>query len=151
MEVPRFADLQPEFLARVDRAVYASLATVDRRGRPRSRVMHPVWDGPIGWIISSPSSHKARHLAANPAVSLAYLHDPLKPVYVDAYAAWVHDPAEKRRIWDLHRDTPAPLGFDPAPHYGTIDNPLYGLLRLQPWRIELGDLYGEALVWHPAP
>ena len=155
METIHFQDLQEEFLARVSRAVYCSLATVDRQNRPRSRILHPIWDfspagpldGPIGWIISWPESHKARHLAHNPAVSLAYIADSQKPVYVDGSAAWVDVPEEKQRIWDLYKTTPPPLGFDPQPHYGSIDHPHFGLLRVNPWRVELGNLGGEAQVW----
>lgn len=149
MEVARFADLQAEFLARVSRAVYCTMATVDRQNRPRSRVMHPIWDGPIGWVISWPKSHKSTHLAHNPAVSLAYMSEPLRPVYVDGRAEWVDSVDEKLRIWDLHAATPPPLGFDPQPHYGSIEHHHYGLLRITPWRIELGDLGGEPLVWRP--
>lgn len=123
------------------------MATVDGRNRPRTRIMHPIWDGPIGWVISSPSSHKARHLERNPAVSLAYIHERTKPLYVDGIAEWVDLPEEKQRIWDLHRTTPPPLGFDPQPHYGSIHNPLYGLLRITPRRIELADLFGESRIW----
>jgi len=147
MEVSRFEDLQAEFMARVSQVVYCTLATIDRKDRPRSRVMHPIWDGPIGWVISWPASHKVRHLEHNPAVSLAYIPDKAKPVYVDAIAEWIDIVEEKRRIWDLHKTTPPPLGFDPQPHYGTIDHPYYGLLRLTPWRIELGNLYGEPIIW----
>jgi hypothetical protein len=32
------------FLATARRIVYATLATVDPRGRPRSRIVHPVWE-----------------------------------------------------------------------------------------------------------
>jgi general stress protein 26 len=85
--------------------------------------MHPIWDGPIGWVISWPASHKATHLRHNPAVSLTYFHDKERPVYVDGIAEWVDAPEEKQRIWELHRTTPPPLGFDPQPHYGTIDHP----------------------------
>jgi len=147
MEVARFEDLQVEFMARVSQAVYCTLATVDRQNRPRSRVMHPVWDGPLGWIISWPGSHKAKHLLLNPAVSLAYIADINKPVYVDGIAEWIDAVDEKQRIWKLHQDTPATLGFDPQPHYGSIDNPYYGLLRITPWRIELGNLSGEPVIW----
>jgi len=147
MEVWGFEEMQAEFMARVGQAVYCTMATIDRQNRPRSRVVHPIWDGPIGWVISWPASHKAKHLALNPAVSLAYIPDKAKPVYVDGVAEWIDAVEEKRRIWDLHRTTPAPLGFDPQPHYGTIDHPFYGLLRLTPWRIELGNLYGEPIIW----
>jgi len=151
MDVARFEDMQIAFMDRVQQAVYCTAATVDSKNRPRSRIMHPIWDGPIGWIISWPKSHKATHLASNPAVSLTYIHDPLKPVYVDCTAVWVDDVAEKQRIWTLHQTLPPPLGFDPEPHYGSINHPYYGLLRLTPWRIELADLHGESLIWRPPP
>ena len=150
MDVQHFEDMQAEFTARVSNAVYCAMATIDRRNRPRSRMMHPIWDGPIGWIISWPASHKAKHLAHNPAVSLAYIADKAKPVYVDGVAEWVDATGEKLRIWDLHRTTPAPLGFDPQPHYGTIEHQYYGLLKITPWRIELGNLYGEPIIWRAA-
>jgi general stress protein 26 len=141
--------MRAEFMARVSRAVYCTMATIDRQNRPRSRVMHPIWDGPIGWVISRPASLKAKHLAHNPAVSLAYIPEKSTPVYVEGVAKWVDTTEEKRRIWDLHTTTPGPLGFDPQPHYGSIEHPYYGLLRITPWRIELGNLYGEPLVWRP--
>ncbi len=154
MEVTQFADIQSEFIQRVQQAVYCNVATADRLNRPRSRVMHLIWEfapaGPTGWVISWTETHKSKHLARNPAVSLAYIHDPYKPVYVDCHAAWVDDPAEKLRIWRLHQSTPAPIGFDPEPHYGTIENPLYGLICFKPWRLELADLHGEALIWRPS-
>jgi general stress protein 26 len=146
-EVAKFEALQTEFMRRVTNAVYCSMATVDRTNRPRTRIVHPIWDGPTGWLISWPQSHKAKHLAHNPHVSLAYIQDKEQPLYIECVAEWVEDRVEKTRIWDLHRTTPAPLGFDPQPHYGTIDNPLYGLLRFTPWRIELANLMAESLIW----
>src|SRR5260221_3447683 len=71
MEVARFEDIQTEFMHRAQKAVYCNVATVDRKGRPRSRVMHVIWEGPMGWVITWPESHKAKHLANNPYVSLA--------------------------------------------------------------------------------
>ena len=149
MNVDRFEELQAEFTERVTQAVYCTMATVDRRNRPRSRIMHPIWDGSIGWMISWPASHKAKHLARNPWVSLSYIANKEKPVYVDGLAEWIDSAEEKRRIWDLHRATEPPLGFDPEPHYGSIDHPYYGLLRVTSWRIELGNLNGEPVVWRP--
>ncbi len=147
MDVSTFAELQTEFMARVSRAVYCCMATVDLKNKPRSRIMHPIWDGATGWVISWPQSHKAKHLRANPHVSLAYIHDKDKPVYVECVAEWVDDPAEKLRVWELHQITPSPLGFDPQPHYGSIHNAYYGLLKLTPQRIELATLMGESIIW----
>jgi hypothetical protein len=149
MEIQRFEEIQDEFMARVQKSVYCNVATVDTKGRPRSRIMHLIWDGPIGWVITWPETHKAKHLANNPHVSIAYIGEPLKPVYVECIAAWVTDHAEKLRIWELHKTIPPPLGFDPGPHYGSIDHKYYGLLRFTPWRVELAELRAESLIWRP--
>ncbi|MEZ4737131.1 MAG: hypothetical protein R3E79_59385 [Caldilineaceae bacterium] len=60
-------------------------------------------------------SYKSKHLAANPHVSLAYIADITKPVYIDGTAQWVEDRQQKQRIWDLFKAAPHPLGYDPAP------------------------------------
>jgi hypothetical protein len=78
---------------------------------------------------------------------LAYIQDSFKPVYVDVTAEWINETDEKIRIWELHKSTPAPLGFDPEPHYGSINHHYYGLLRFTPCRIALGDLHGEPVIW----
>jgi len=141
MEVDSFSEIQEEFLQRISQAVYCSMATVDRKNRPRSRVIHPVWEGSTAWIISWPETLKSRHLAHNPYVSLAYIcHDVYRPVYVDCTAAWVQDREEKRRVWAYYQSVPPSLGFDPEPHYGSVDHPKFGLLKLTPWRVELFDL-----------
>ncbi len=66
-------------MARVSQALYCNMATIDRQNRPRSRMLHPIWDGSTGWSISWPESHKAKHLHHNPDVSLAYIQDKEKP------------------------------------------------------------------------
>ena len=149
MEVSRFEEIQAEFMDRAQKAVYCNVATVDLKGRPRSRVMHLIWDGPIGWVITWPESHKAKHLGNNPHVSLAYINNPYKPVYVECTAGWVNEVSEQLRIWELHKSIPPPLGFDPEPGYGTIENKYFGLLKFTPWRIELAELKAESLIWRP--
>jgi general stress protein 26 len=145
MEVSSFSEIQEEFLARVSQAVYCSMATVDRQNRPRSRILHPVWEGLTGWVISWPATHKTKHLQHNPYVSLAYIcHDIYHPVYVDCTAEWVEDRQEQQRVWAYFQTVPPPLGFDPQPHYGSIDHPHFGLLKLTPWRIELFNLSQSA-------
>lgn len=147
MRLSDFADMQEEFMRRVSQAVYCIMATVDRQNRPRTRIMHPVWEGATGWAISWPLSPKAKHLAHNPHVSLAYMQDTAKPVYVEALAHWIKDRTEQQRIWELCKTFPPPLGFDPQPHYGTIDHRYFGILRFTPWRMELGNLVGESMIW----
>lgn len=147
--VSTFAEVEPEFLRRVRTVVWCNCATVDARGRPRSRVLHPIWEGATGWVTTRRDTPKIKQIAAYPYVSLAYIHDPFKPVYVECRAAWDEDLATRRRIWDLCRNTPEPVGFDPAAVWGDISDPDNGLLRLTPWRIELNDFSGppRTVVW----
>ncbi len=147
IEVVDFSAIETEFMQRAQYAVYCNVATVDLNGRPRSRVMHAVWDGPLGYVITWPQSHKAKHLANNPHVSLAYIGNPLKPLYAECVASWVTDPQEQWRIWNLHKTIPPPLGFDPTPHYGSIEGQYFGLLQFTPWRIELAELGKDSLLW----
>jgi general stress protein 26 len=114
MQVQNFADIEPEFIERVHRMVWCSLATVGPDNRPRSRVLHTMWQGNIGWLLTRRQTFKTQHLAHNPYVSLAYIADILKPVYAECRAEWVDDPGEKQRRWDWFKNTPPPLGYDPA-------------------------------------
>ena len=153
MDVPSFDDIAEEFHNRVSRIVWCSMATVDRKVRPRTRLIHPIWEGATGWIATGRQSHKAKHLARNPNVSLSYWDQEHQQVYVDAAAAWVDDTAEKLRVWELYKSTPPPYGYDPQIIWqGGPGDPTYGLLKLAPWRIELFSLRDmitgtESMVW----
>lgn len=145
MEVKDFAEIEAAFLERVNEVVWCTVATVDSKGRPRSRVLHPIWEGQTGWIATTRTSYKARNIANNPHVSLSYVKEITKPTYVDCVAAWVDDLDEKRRIWELYKNAPEPMGYDPAMFWGTYDNEQFGLLKLTPWRIELVTFPAPAL------
>ena len=156
--VTSFADIEKEFIERVHSIVWCSVATIDTRDRPRSRILHPIWEGKTGWVGTLRHAHvKGKHLAHNPYVSLTYVADiparlPLWPVYVDCRAEWDDTPAAKRHVWELFLEAPPPLGYDPAAVFGFagIEQPEhaeFGVLRLDPWRIELGEGPGESRVW----
>jgi general stress protein 26 len=159
VETPRFEDIAAEFGARVARMVWCSVATVDAQCRPRSRVMHPIWEGSVGWIgtwrTSVKAKHRApslkvRHLERNPYVSLAYVAEVNKPVYVDCRAEVIENPDERRRFCALARSLPPPYGHDPAEVFGGPDDPRFALLRLVPSRIALVEFPappGKVIVW----
>jgi uncharacterized pyridoxamine 5'-phosphate oxidase family protein len=150
METTHFKDIQTEFMERAQRVVYCNMATVDLKGRPRSRIIHAIWnEEPIGWVITAPGSPKLRHLANNPHVSLAYIGQMEKPIYIEATASWVESDDEKWRIWEFIKSVPEPMGFDPGPSYGDIHHKYFGLLCFTPWRIELAQLHAESLIWRP--
>jgi hypothetical protein len=148
VDAASFAEIEAEFIERVHRVVWCNVATIDRRGRPRSRILHPIWEGATGWIATRRPTLKARHLANNPYVSLAYVADVAKPVYVDCRATWEDTLAEKQRVWALLLAAPPPLGYDPAPIFGSPERDDFGLLKLTPWRIELADFPAARRVWH---
>lgn len=143
MEVKHFSEIEEEFIQRVHTMVWCNVATVDSKQRPRSRVLHPIWEGATGWIGTHRNSYKQNHIAHNPYVSLAYIANVMQPVYVECTARWIDDLAQKQRIWHLFKQAPPPLGYDPAPTFGSPDHEHFGLLQLTPWRI--------ALVTFPAP
>jgi hypothetical protein len=146
-----FAAIEQEFIARVHTMVWCNLATIDAQGRPRSRIVHTIWEGPVGWIGVRRASPKGRDIVRNPHASLAYIADLVRPVYVDCTSSWADDAATKEHVWELFRTTPSPLGYDPAPIYGTAASPDFGVLRLTPWRIELGNASGigeRRILWH---
>lgn len=137
MRVNNFADIETEFIARVHTMVWCNVATIDEKQRPRSRILHPIWEGSTGWIGTHRHSFKSRHLALNPHVSLAYIANPMQPVYIDARVEWIDEMDSKERIWDLFKHTPEPLGYDPSLSFISVDHANFGLLKVIPWRIDL--------------
>ena len=46
-------EIAPAFVEMAHRIVWGSAATVDREGRPRSRILHPIWrDGPTLKLVT---------------------------------------------------------------------------------------------------
>ena len=140
-DVASFADIAQEFDQRVRRMVWCTVTTVDGKGRPRARILHPMWDGSTGWIATGRDSFKARHIEKNPYVSISYWDQQHQQVYAECEAAWEDQPAERERVWNLFKGTPPPYGYDPAMFWrGGPSDPTFGALKLTPWRIELYSL-----------
>ncbi len=127
------------FHAIAHQTVWCSMATVDRHDRPRSRLVHPVWeanhDGRLtGWLLTRPTALKRAHLAHSPYVSCSYWSPANDVAVAECGAAWGTD-ADRRDAWDLVLRLDPPVGFDPAPMFaGGVDAPDCAVLRLTPWR-----------------
>jgi general stress protein 26 len=149
MVVSSFAEIETEFIERVHKMVWCSVATLDSKDRVRSRILHPIWESGTGWSSSRRHSLKEKHLAHSPYVSLAYISDVSRPVYVDCTAEWADEPADKQHLWRLFESSPPPLGFDLGKIFEGVDDPNFGVLRFTPWRIELFDISAprERKVW----
>ena len=152
--------LAPVFVEMAHRIVWASAATVDKRGRPRSRVLHPlwIWDGVSlhGWIATGPSPLKRAQLEASPFIALNYWAPTQDTCLAECRASWAFDDATRTRVWNLFKEAPAPVGYDPAiipPWSGGPTSPAFAALRLEPWRLRLmpGSAMmggaGEVLSW----
>lgn len=156
MEVSSFSEIEEEFRERVKKIVWCTVTSIDRKNRPRSRILHPIWDGPTGYIATGRQSHKAKHFEHNPYVSLTYWDPDHKQIYAECHVGWEDSAEEKTRVWELYKSTPEPLGYDLNmfwPGGPTDEN--YGLMKLSPWRIELSALSDlvsgkEPIVFRPA-
>ncbi|WP_020674286.1 hypothetical protein [Amycolatopsis nigrescens] len=145
-------ELVEEFVRVAHRIVWCTLATVDRRRRPRARVVHPYWerrDGSlIGWVLTRPTPLKRAHLAGSPFASCSYW-DPAHEVAVaECEAAFAGDELTRRRVWDLFANAPAPLGYDPK-MLGAADplDEAITVLELVPWRLHVAVPGGTAATW----
>lgn len=154
MKTHDFQEIATEFLARVSKMVWCNAATVDGQGRPRSRVVHPVWEGSTGWLTTDRGSFKNKHLAKNPFISLAYVGDVAKPAYADCHAQWEDDPAEQQRVWSFCASLEPPYGFDPGLIYRPLDGSEstllpFGLIKLTPYRILMTQFPDPMTLWTP--
>lgn len=142
--------LAAELDRRVRRIVWCTMATTDPAGRPRTRIVHPWWEGATAWVTTRPGSPKTAHLAAAPWASLLYWDPAHEVVMAECDVRAEDDPAERRRVWEAIAAEPEPYGFDPAPMFPAgHGDPAFHLLRLDARRIELAGAPGPqaAAVW----
>jgi hypothetical protein len=147
--------VQKEFIDRAHRIVWCTVATVGPDHRPRTRILHPLWEltgtaslegepaegGLAGWIVTRATPVKVRHLAYSPYLSCSYWEPGHEVAVADCHAEWVGDTATRQRVWELYRDAPAPLGYNfwsVFPDGPAGESP--SLLRLTPYRLRLSDV-----------
>ena len=140
--------------------VWASVATVDRDGRPRSRILHPYWewDGTnlIGWIATVPTPVKRAHVEAHPEVSVSYWTPSHDTCSAECAVQWHLDDDTRRAVWDKFATAPAPVGYDPLIIPMWSEGPTsdqFAVLRLAPHRLRvmagtvMTEGVGQPLVW----
>jgi len=153
------SEVAPGFVQMAHEIVWCSVATVDTAGRPRTRIMHPIWewDGEslVGWIATGPTPIKRAHLGVTPNVSLSYWSPNQDTCQVESTATWAFDDATRTRVWNLFKYAPEPVGYDPAviPVWESPTSESFAALRLDPWRLRvfpgtmLGSGEGDLLTW----
>jgi hypothetical protein len=133
------------FIGVAHRVVWCTVASVDRRGRPRSRILHPYWersgDALVGWITTRPTPLKVAHLAHSPYLSCSYWDATHDAAVAECAAEWVDDVAMRAHAWELFRAAPEPLGHDPYSIWPAgPGSPGAGVLRLTPWRMRVAGM-----------
>jgi hypothetical protein len=156
-------EIAHSFIDIAHRIVWSVAATTDKDGRPRTRVLHPVWewDGTqlTGWVATSPMSAKAAHLSNTPVMSLTYWDDTHDTCTADCDTAWDDTPEQRSASWERFKTAPPPVGYDPAviPGWDNPQAPAFGVLRLMPrhLRVMPGTLLttgvGELMTWRREP
>lgn len=133
----------PAFIEMAHRIVWATVATVDAHGRPRSRVLHPIWQWEgerlTGWIATSPTPAKRAHLTAHPFASVNYWSPAHDTCVAECRAELQYDDHTRITVWNMFRDGPEPVGYNPAivPAWPEPTAEAFAVLRLEPWRLRV--------------
>jgi hypothetical protein len=140
------SDVAFAFVEMAHRIVWCAAATVDGAGRPRSRILHPIWewDGErlVGWVATTPTPMKRAHLRRRPHLSCTYYDAAAYDSCVaECGADWALDDRTCERVWGLFERASPPLGYDPGavgvPGWDAPTSPDFTALRLTPWRLHV--------------
>jgi len=149
----------PAFVDMAHQIVWCTVATVDKHGRPRSRVLHPIWewDGEAltGWVGTGPTPLKLAHIEASPFVSCNYWSPTQDTCLAECHAEWAFDDETCESVWNRYLEAPAPLGYDPSiiPGWDNARSESFAVLKLKAWRLRVmpGSVLmsgtGDTLVW----
>jgi hypothetical protein len=162
--VTDLAAIAPAFVEMAHRIVWCSVATVGPDERPRSRVLHPIWewDGTKlhGWIATGPTPLKRAHLDHSPFLSCSYWAPDHDTAVAECRAEWAFDDATCAEVWERFEHGPEPVGYDPAivpPWSGGPTSDAFAVLKLDPWRLRVmpGSVMlrgeGDLLTWSAGP
>jgi len=151
--VQELREVAPAFVHMAHTIVWCTAASVDAKGRPRSRILHPLWqwDGETlsGWIATSPTRTKREHISNSPFLSCTYWTDTHDTCTAECEVDWRVDNATRISVWEKFKHAPPPVGYDPAviPQWRSPTEDGFAVLHLVPWRLRVlvGDmLSGEA-------
>ena len=158
--MPTLERVAPAFVAMAHSIVWASCATVDADSRPRSRILHPIWEWHgtdlFGWIATVPSPVKRAHLEVNPQMAVSYWAPSQDTCSAECLVEWYTDDETRTAVWEKFATGPEPVGYDPRiiPQWADgPTSPQFAVLRLAPYRLRVmpGTVMlqgtGELLTW----
>ena len=132
--------------AAAKKAIWCALATVSGK-EARVRMVHPTWEGDVLWIATGPTTAKSREIEENPSVDIQFqvAPDDFVHLLVRGSAEIFTDQATKQRIWDV-------MDYDLAQFWPDgPTSPEYCVIKVQPERVELSEMFGtmNKRVWKP--
>ena len=152
--------IAPAFVGMAHSIVWASVTTVDADSKPRSRILHPIWqwDGVdlLGWIATVPTPVKRAHLAVHPDVAVSYWSPSHDTCASECLVEWYTDDETRTAVWEMFATGPEPVGYDPLIIPMWKDGPTsdsFAVLRLTPYRLRvmpgtvMTEGKGEVLSW----
>ena len=132
------------FVEIAHRVVWCTVASVDRKNRPRSRILHPIWawegDDLVGYVATVATPLKRAHIEHSPYLSMSYWAENQDTCVAEVGAEWIFDDAGKASLWQRYLDAPAPLGYDPAIIEPWAEGPqseAFAGLKLTPWALRV--------------
>ena len=137
------SEVAPTFVEMAHKIVWAAVATVDKNGRPRTRILHPIWqwDGEqlVGWIATGPTAVKQAHLKNSPFVSVNYWTPTHDTCVAECRATWVFDNETRQIVWNTFLNGPEPVGYNPSivPAWTSPTADAFAALKLEPWRLRV--------------
>lgn len=152
-------EIAPRFREMAHSIGMAVAATVGPDGRPRTRVVQPVWEwddgGLVGWVSTEAGSPKLADLRRTPALSLTYWDPGQDTCSADCEVEIVTDDAVRAATWDRFLRAPGAARVDLATHpaWDGPADPAFGVLRLRPTRLRVMDgtlmtgAEGDLLTW----
>ena len=110
--------IAPAFIEMAHSIVWASATTVDANSRPRSRILHPIWEWDgidlFGWIATVPSPVKKAHLAVHPEIALSYWTTTHDTCSAECLVEWYLDDETCTRGLGQVRQRPRTRGLRPS-------------------------------------
>jgi hypothetical protein len=153
--------IAPAFVGMAHSIVWASVVTVDADSKPRSRILHLIWewDGTdlFGWVATVPTPVKRAHLAVHPDVAVSYWTPGHDTCAADCLVEWYTDDETCTAVWQKFATGPEPVGYDPFIIPMWKDGPTsdsFAVLRLAPYRLRvmpgtvMTEGKGQVLSWH---
>ncbi len=154
-------EIAPRFRDTAHAIGMAVAATVDAAGRPRTRVVQPVWEwsgGELtGWMTTVATAPKVADVQRLPVLSLTYWNPAQDTATADCAVEVLGDAAERAAAWARVATAPGAARFDPSSHWSGPDDPTFGVLRLRPTALQVmeGTLMtageGDLLRWRVRP